>query len=402
MFPTFGSADPIPVPNEYYKYARPRTAQNFTFVEMPDAGPLTPSLGAVLVVPLLPMNTTTGSYFQSTENVACSLYSQWIPVNIWYEPIVNDQVSYSVAADIQDTCLNIANDPRSTKQPINNTITAAYANAINQNIAFVNGDIPALLAMYQRYIFNDSAFIPNGIDFRAPIPGISTINLTFGYSVETPQEGQRQRGKLIATVLAGVVGDGLARVAGNGQMPFSGSAFLLPTLSSNGSLQGRFPLTTAIGGLDEPLNATDGAEKMWLSLNPTFSRYGYGYHWYGSRTTQFGISILLIHIAAALVHTVIVISNVTGKYGGVPSTPENIPEMLALAINSRASDRLRNTCAGIEKSGTFGEPVAVRETSEGHLEFIVGAKEVGESELPRVGVAYGALSAVGMGCRRVI
>ncbi|KUJ24498.1 uncharacterized protein LY89DRAFT_23759 [Mollisia scopiformis] len=390
MFPVFGDGDPIPVPDEYYKYARPMTAQNFTFVELQRTDPLTPSLGAVVVIPII-AESINGSYYQSTENVACSIYSQWIPVDVWYEPTVNNVVSYDVAANLNDTCLNIANDPTSTRQPISNTIDAVYAAAINEPIAFTNGDVPALLAMYQRYIFNDSTFIPNGIDFRAPIPGIATLNLTLGLATETPLQGQRQRGKLIATVIAGAVGDGLARVAGNGQLPYSGSAFLLPDLTADGSLQGRFPLSTAIGGDDIPLNATAGAEKDWLSLNPTFQRYGYGYHWRGSRTTQFGISVLLIHIAVAIVHTIVVISNVTGKHGGLPCAPENIPEMVALAINSRSSARLRNTCAGIGKSRTWGEPLAVRETSEGHLEFVVGGREMMEFEVPKVGVAYGAL-----------
>ncbi|CZR55385.1 uncharacterized protein PAC_05272 [Phialocephala subalpina] len=388
FFPTFGGLAPIPVPDQFYKYTRPLSAQNFTFVAMNKIGPLTPSLGAVLTIPVVANN---GSYYQSTENIACSIYSQWIPVNIWYEPTVNDQVSYNVAANMNDTCLDIANDANSLRQPINNTIDAVYANAINELISFTQGPVPALLAIYQRYIYNDSLLIPNGIDFRAPIPGVATTNLTIGFVLESPEDAQRQRSKLIATVLAGVVGDGLARVAGNGQLPYSGSAFLLPTLSSNGSLLGRFLLSTAIGGLDKPLNATPGSETNWLRLDLTHTRYGYGYHWWSSRTTQFGISILLIHIVVALVHTVVVISNVTGKHGGLPASPGDMTEMLVLAVNSGSSERLRNTCAGIGRDKTLGETVGVRECGEGHLEFVVGGREVDGGTLPRIGVTYGAL-----------
>lgn len=390
MFPTIGGLAPIQVPDQYYKFARRVDAENFTFVELPKTDPLSPSLGAVIVLPLVSL-APNGSRFQSTENIACSIYSQWIPVNVWYEPTVNNVVSFDVAAGLNDSCLSMADDPNSHRQPINTTIDISYANAINELVAFTNGPRPALFAIYQRFISNDSIFIPNGIDFRVPVLGVAKPS---SLAWSTVDQTRRQRGKFVATIIAGVVGDGLARVAGDGEVAYSGSAFILPNLSPNGTLITRLTQSTASGGLDRILNNTPSDLKNWLNISPTFQHYGYGYHWSSNRTTQFGISILLIHIIVALIHTVIIISNVTGKYGGLPHTPENIPEMLALAVNSRSSARLRNTCAGIHERKTWVEPLAVRETSLGHLEFIVGRREMRESGLPKVGSEYGALPEV--------
>jgi hypothetical protein len=100
--------------------------------------------------------------------------------------------------------------------------------------------------------------------FKAPIPGVAGV-------VVTDEDARKQRAKLVSTVLAGVVTDGLARNAGAGSYPFSAPIFLLPNYTTDGSLLGRFPVTSATGGEDDSLNTTNTADaKEWLQLNPTF------------------------------------------------------------------------------------------------------------------------------------
>ena len=97
-FPTFDDSSPVPVPDWTYKYTRSLNASNFTFVEMP-SNPLSSSLGAVLALPLI--ENINGTWVQATENLACSMYSQWIPVDVWYEPTINDQVLYHYQQHVQ-------------------------------------------------------------------------------------------------------------------------------------------------------------------------------------------------------------------------------------------------------------------------------------------------------------
>ena len=293
---------------------------------------------------------------------------------------------------MEDTCLDVPMDSSSGRQPINITITADYANAINQLLPVVSGNgssaldfLPAILALLELYVIPEDSYIPDGVLFYAPLPGNGNSSLTIDVT-------QRARAKLISNLLAGVVTDGLARVAGNGAWPFSPAMFLLPNSTADGVLQGLFPQSSAEGGEVNPLNVTDlEASTTWLLLNPTFQRYGYGYGWQKSRTTQFGISVLLIHIFVAITHTIYVIVDVVGRGKGTQSAWESIPELFALAVNSTSSERLRNTCAGISKTKTWCETIGVREMSEGHLEVVVGKQEMQEAAPPRVGVAYGAL-----------
>jgi hypothetical protein len=383
VFPAFGGASPIPVPGWTYKYSRPQNASNFTFVEIPISGPETPSLGAVLTLPLI--ENINGTWVQTTENLACSMYSSWIPVDVSYEPTVSDQVSYGIKGSMPDTCLHIPTDPSSERQSINTTIDIEYANAINQPLVFITGNIPAMLAIYQRFVYNDSTYIPNGVIFKAPIPGVNG-------AVITDDVARRQRAKLVSVVLAGLVTDGLARNVGDGSYPYSAPFFLLPNRTADGELQGRFAFSSATGGLDEPLNTTniDDTSK-WLRLNPTFQRYGYGYHWQGSRTAQFGISVLLVHLVIAVAHITYILREIMWKDRGLPGAWETIPEFFALAVNSGPSEKLKNTCAGISESRTWNEPVAVREASEGHLEMVLGRNQIVQMPMARAGVWYGAL-----------
>lgn len=383
-FPVMHGANPIQVPDWTYKYSRPVNATNFTFVELPKTEALSPSIGAVLTLPLI--EDHNGTWEQNSENIACSLYSQWVPVDVWYEPRNSDQLSYTVETSLADSCLVVPSDASSDRQPINTTILAGYANAINQPLPFITGgNQPAFLATLETFLYHDSTYVPNGVFFQSPIPGVAGIQVT-------DEMARKLRAKLVSTLLAGFVTDGMARIAGNGVFPYAAPVFLLSNRSADGDLQGLFPVSSATGGEVDPLNTTNIAEEArWLRLDPVLQRYGYGYRIRGSRTTQFGISVLLIHLVVSVAHLSFVLNEISGRGHGIQRGAETIPEMLALALNSRASQMLRNTCAGISQTTTWREVVAVRETSEMHLEMLVGVDEVRNASLAKPGVRYGAL-----------
>ena len=251
-----------------------------------------------------------------------------------------------------------------------------------------------MLAIFQHLILNDTS-VPNGKIFEAPRIGAS--------GEETEAQAQKQRAKIISTILAAVVADGLARSARNGYFPYSGPIFLLPNRTTDGNnfLQGRVLGTLAREGADVALNTSNVADTAhWLRLNPTFQRYGYGYHWRGSHTAQFGISILLIHLVVAVAHTAYILREVVWKRRGLPGCWESIPEFFALAINSRPSEHLKNTCVGMSESKTWGMRVAVREASKGHLEMVLERNEIEQMEMAQTGVKYGAWPHVTSGGKR--
>jgi hypothetical protein len=192
---------------------------------------------------------------------------------------------------------------------------------------------------------------------------------------------------MLATVLATVTTDGLARIAGNGVWPYSTPIFVQEESPSN--LTGIFPQTDQAGGFSEPLNTTAAHLKDWLRLDIVVQRFGYGYQWRGSKTVQFGISVLLVHVAMAVGHLLYMLWTIVVKQQGVGCSWDQITELIALAVNSKSTSRMQNTCAGIGTSRTWQEIVAVRETYAGHLEMVFGEEAKAMNSLAEAEKKYG-------------
>ena len=350
------------VPEWTWNYPRPLNSSNFTWVAIPETSG-GPSIGGVFTVPVTERENYTGSpWFQASELVACSVYAQWAPVDTWYEPTVDDQVGYSIADSNAESCLNSPLSPFTTREAINITLNMGYANAINTPVDFADGAEDAIYGMIQNFIFA-STHVPGGTIFQSPFT-------TTPAGTSPGNETQRSRSAMLATVLATVTTDGLARIAGNGVWPYSTPVFVIESSPSN--LTGIFPQTDQVGGFTEPLNTTAASMKDWLRLDIEVQRYGYGYQWRGSKTVQFGISVLLVHVAMAVGHLLYVLWTIIVQHEGVGSSWDQIMELIALAVNSKSTSRMQNTCAGIETWGTWQEIVAVRETYAGHLEMVFG------------------------------
>jgi hypothetical protein len=372
-------AQAMHVPEWTWNYARPMNSSNFTWVPLPENA-VGPSIGAVFTIPVTERDDYPGSpWFQASELVACSVYAQWAPVDTWYEPATDDQVGYSIADSNEESCLDSPLSPSTTREAINVTLDMGYANAINTPIDFVTGPESVFYGLIQNFIF-DSADLPGGQMFHSPFT--ASTNATFA-----SDETRRSRSMMLATVLATVTTDGLARIAGNGIWPYSTPMFVNETSPSN--LTGIFPQTDQVGGFTEPLNTTVAGMKDWLRLDIEVQRYGYGYQWRGSKTVQFGISVLLVHVAMALGHLFYILWTIIVRQQGIGSSWDQITELIALAVNSKSTSRMQNTCAGIETWGTWQEIVAVRETYSGHLEMVFGEEAKAMNGLAQTEKKYG-------------
>lgn len=388
VFPSFTPDRQLPSPNYIFPYNGVFNATNVTWVSMPAAED-NPAIGAVIRVPWTYGQGNGSVIAQATEMHACSIYAQWVPVDVFYEPRQMDQVSYRVKNKLKETCLAIGNEEPGAAPPKNISIDIDYANAINQPMPFSAGPTPAIDAMLERAVFQDDRLEGEpGLTFKSPMVSASTVD---GVTNETLDDVRMSHSTMISTILAGVVTDGLARIAGNGIFPYSASMFLTNQTTNSGSIVGRFVISTAHGGDDTALNATDADINQWLRVDPVFSRYGYGYDWKDSATTQFGISVLLIHFALASAHIAVILYKVLISKEGLVGSWTTISELLALAMNSTPSPNLQDTCAGVDAAKTWRQVVSVRETYTGHLEMVVGAVDRAKYPLPQAGRAYGHL-----------
>lgn len=400
-FPTFDSSVSLQVPDWAYKYTRPYLNQpNFTFVEIPtNSGSLVPSLGVVMAIPEIkyPDNDTENPH-QTTNTYVCSIYSQWVPIRVWYEPLISSEVSYSITSDMSDSCLKSSGNAKSGEVVINTTIGMDYAKAMDMPVSSRGRNGTFMNLLLQETLSDWSNIVPNGTALQTPttpfvIPFNESNSNGDSQFVISDVQTEVMTATFLSTIISGLVADGLARIAGNGFTPDSPSFFLLPELNGNGTLQGVFPVSSSLGGHEKSLGTprpNDAAR--WLRLNLKFQRYGYGYHWRGSPTAQFGISVLLVHTTVATLYTLYLLSYFKGNRGrgrGLPKAWETIPELFVLAVNSQRSDKLKNTSAGIKELSTWGVRVAVREVEGQKLEIIAGKDEMEELPRARAGVAYG-------------
>ncbi|KIW99722.1 uncharacterized protein Z518_11135 [Rhinocladiella mackenziei CBS 650.93] len=385
-FPSFTPDRALPRPGYIAPYEGTLNATTFDWAPMP-SGPDNPSIGAVVRVPWIYRRENETTLRQATEIHVCSIYAQWVPVEVFYEPRTSDQVAFNVQGKLTNSCLNppyVANTDRSIK---NITIDLEYANAINQLIPFVDADQPAIISMLDEATFIDDRLVGDvGYEFKAPFVGAANTGESENLTME---ESRKSASTMISTLLAGVVTDGLARIAGNGLFPYSAAMFLTNKTDDSGSLVGRFVVSSAQGGEDDALNATTTDVDNWLRIDPVFDRYGYGYRWSGSATTQFGIIVLLIHVGLAMLHSLFILYKVLIVGDGLVSSWTTVAELLALAMNSTPSPNLQDTCAGVSATKTWRQVVAVRETYPGHLEMVVGPEDKTRHPLPQVGRVYG-------------
>ncbi|KAH0843341.1 hypothetical protein AYO21_10495 [Fonsecaea monophora] len=390
-FPSFTPDKQLPSQDYILPYHSTLNDTTFDWVPMP-VGADNPAIGAAIRVPMEYINVDDKNQTvkQGTEIHACSIYAQWVPVDVFYEPRTSDQVTFNVKGKLTDTCLFLPHERGEADQPIKNmTIDMGFANAINQNITFVEGPTPALLAMLQQAVTQDTQVTGEVLNsFSSPFVGSSQ---TGKYVNITTAEVRQNRATMISTLLAGIVTDGLARIAGNGLYPYSAPMFLTDQ-TKDGSLVGRFPVSTAQGGEDTVLNSTAADVQNWLRIDPIFERYGYGYRWEGSKTVQFGIIVLLIHSAIAAAHALFLIYKVVIRNEGLVASWTTVAELIALAINSTPSLRLQDTCAGVSAAKTWRQVVTVRETYPGHLEMVVGSEDKAKYPQAQAGRVYGHLT----------
>jgi hypothetical protein len=118
----------------------------------------------------------------------------------------------------------------------------------------------------------------------------------------------------------------------------------------------------------------DTAKATWALLRIVTISSGYSY-----RRDGVGIKLAL---ATFLTHSLFVVIHVaylliSGKSSG---SWDRIVELIALAVNSERTDKLRNTCAGIEKFKTHGLRVKIVPKGEAHLELAFGGGETTEAD----------------------
>ncbi|KAL8856240.1 MAG: hypothetical protein Q9178_007157 [Gyalolechia marmorata] len=191
---------------------------------------------------------------------------------------------------------------------------------------------------------------------------------------------------LISYALSLSIADGLARVQSNVSTYAVRKLFLKQVI---GVL-----CSSKVSFVDDSF--ITAAEQTWTKMKFKTSRFGYGWGLRG-KPIKFAAAVLLADALICLVHIIYIV------WGGwTSSVVATIGELVALVTNSLPSEKLNHTCAGIKKPKTWQKMVAVRETSECHLELVFedGSDEELTGKMPIPGKSYGRLPIVKRRFRR--
>ncbi|KAL8651593.1 MAG: hypothetical protein Q9226_004637 [Calogaya cf. arnoldii] len=286
-----------------------------------------PSIGAVFAV-----NTPN----ESVALVPCTIAAYWTPTSMFLDPksdmVIQEESSDPLKDSVSWTRMTIASD---------------WANAMNRNLTDNNG-LETTYIQHMMELYNNNSSSP--VIFSEP-----------GY-------GQESIPWRISTALGLYLTEGLARV----QSTFWNGTVLCHTDASNQEKVYKLGNLNA----DEPQwwpqdqNFGDYAnDQGWTQLEFTVRRYGYGWG-FGGTLTKAAAVVLVLQALLGLLHIAIIIYG-DGMNSWSTNSWSTLGEMLALAINSRFSDRMWGTAAGIKNKRTWREPVKIREMKDEHLELVL-------------------------------
>ncbi|KAF2973081.1 hypothetical protein GQX73_g655 [Xylaria multiplex] len=380
------------VPENAWNFTRPMDAVNVTWIGASDlksfdSRSISSSLGVLVTIPyfyelhLQNGSSTTG---QGSLLVPCIVDARWAAAEMIYDPNGNDVVGHNLT----DLSKFVVEDTWNSRQiwglsePI--TISPDYVSLIDSK-NLTRDDQQTLFGQLigafveDRWInasVNDGAVTKRIIQHF--VPGNKTIERET-YISETC--------KTIATILGTALADGISR---HGLQRQNLGVFFSP--KPDGQISYINLLKQAY--LKVSLVNSSILLDSNVPINFDIERYGWGYG-FNSPTAKFAIAVLLVHAIIVILYFAYYITFWLSDTGWKSKAWGSIEELLALAINSRPTEQLRNTGAGIDLSSTIMLPVRVRERHGKHqhmqAELIVGERDrdiYNDEALLKVGRPY--------------
>ncbi|MCJ1323303.1 hypothetical protein MMC15_008659 [Xylographa vitiligo] len=303
------------------------------------------SIGLVFVANIQ-VQTFPETIFQR-QIIPCTVSARWIPVKMWIDP-TNDN---SIHENLIDVVKSAAFQQQSaavvgTRQI---SIHESWANALNIQ--------------------------PEGFNYTAL--ELMVASSPFGKDV-LPEYLNT-----VSHFVGMYIAEGLARLK-SGLPSYYHSSYLIR--GHNGTTIDTLELPTGI--CPSLCNGPWGAWRPpiymnklgWTQIDFIARRYGYGWGLKGI-PVQLAAIVLILDACLCVIHITRILS--TGWTSSMLSTEG---ELTALALNSAPTEKLKNTCAGIERIGTWKKMIKIREVGNQHLELVVkddnNEEEVGVPPIP--------------------
>ena len=356
-------------------------SQSTTFwVEPPDMGSSTPSIGAVYA-PAIVHGRNADLYPSSVQIVACSVFAIWEPVDLFMN-LSSDNI-YSPIIDRSVTTLLNSNGS------IIGSDSVAQKQTIKIDVDWANSAIPS-----------DETVVELS---RTLVDTESSMGYSLNGSFSSVVEQNATTVGVAATIfLADVisrVGIDLPKLVY--YLPRSGRDQPRPStyFASDESMvfSDWYYLASNISDIDHdyasPIPTPDGTDEdgpgtilyytqdNMTEFRLTSTKYGYIYSMEGL-TRRIAAGILLVHVFVAMLYMAVVM-----WYGWSCNGLRSMIEILVLAINSQPSEKLNNTCAGVSRLDTYKHVIKVREVSDRRVGFVFDDGESRNTPVP--GKLYG-------------
>ena len=167
-------------------------------------------------------------------------------------------------------------------------------------------------------------------------------------------------------ILAGLLANGLSRTGFDSQL--QGNLRTVFNRKLNASIpDGHF----WFAGRGDMFTVDPERSRDWVRLRVDSSVEGYAFSTQGF-APKLAVAVLLLYCFLVIMHIIY------AALSGVSSTSwDSIAELMALAINSSPTTKLRNTCAGITQMSAFSVPIRILsckdpDSCNDHLELVLG------------------------------
>ena len=311
---------------------------SFEWVDISDVAGTDKVTGAVFGLPGW-VNESRSPVWIANASIACSIAADWVPVKPWLDPVSSN----TIQQDNPDPLAVVQNERYElTRTPI--SIGKDWAKILNGMPAGEEG------AYIEHSNVTNMAAIASEFGEFARITYMNSLQDAF--LVQGAFSASYQWG--FATFIAMQVADGLARTGSDA------AAYVLNYSAQTNNysmvwldeaeLSQLEHLGSMVLGSDEYHDRSAWAEIDWEVL-----RYGYSWGFRGA-TFYFAATILLIHAVLAIAHLSIALARqwTTKSWG-------TMGEVIALAVNSPPTEKLRGTGAGVSKGATWKQIVRIRE-----------------------------------------
>lgn len=320
----------------------PSNENRLRWVELPQNPFNGTAIGAIVVLPRTPENTTQ-------QIIVCNLGAGWGTSNMNTSTFT--QAPQTVLSEVGVKPEAAYNDNVDTKS--DDFIPSAESLALGENGYFVLPTFP----QHTVTVTEEWAAYLN--------PSITSLNTTLFHYLMASDITSIRVATNVRTILAGMLANGLSNIGSTGKLQGTIKTVTGPDGSS--SIDGNYWFSGK--GNIFTIDASDKRE--WVKFRVSSAFQGYAYTARGA-IPKLAICILLLYCAFAFAHILY------AGISGISSTCwDSIAEVTALAVNSPPTKVLRNTCAGITEFDIFKLPVRIltmrdQEGDGEHLELVFG------------------------------